>query len=105
MYQRKVDVDMFNAVKSDSLSRYLERALCSDEGEHSIRQPTHSLRRSAYPHKPYVDTFYVFTLRRRRPQLVLTGTSIPFYGIVLFLLASSFFPVSGKQYAPFFRLN
>ena len=41
--------------------------------------PTNSLRRSAYPHQPYVDTLYVLPLRRRRPKLVLTGTSIPFY--------------------------
>ena len=36
-----------------------------------------SLRRSAYPHQPYVDTLYVLPPRRRRPKLVLTGTSIP----------------------------
>ena len=39
MYQREVDVDMLNAIKS---------------------KPTHSLRRSAYPHQPYVDTLYIF---------------------------------------------
>ena len=39
MYQRKVDVDILNAVKSVLA--------------------THSSRRSAYPHQPYVDTFYV----------------------------------------------
>ena len=39
----------------------------------------HILRRSAYPHQPYVDTFYVSPLHRRRPKLVLTGTSIPLY--------------------------
>ena len=59
MYQRKVDVNMLNAVKS-MLATY----------------STHSLRRSAYPHQPYVDTLYVRP-RRRRPKLVLTGTSIP----------------------------
>ena len=47
--------------------------------ERSKRQPTHSLRRSAYSHEPYVDTLYVLTPRRRRPKLVLTGTSIPKY--------------------------
>ena len=41
------------------------------------RQPTHSLWRSAFPHQGYIDTFYVLPTRRRRPKLVLTGTSIP----------------------------
>ena len=46
----------------------------------SKRQSTHSLRRSAYPHQPaYADTLYVLPPRRRRPKLVLTGTSIPLY--------------------------
>ena len=45
MYQRKVDVDMMNAVRT-------------------------------YPHQPYVDTLYVLPPSRRRPKLVLTGTSI-----------------------------
>ena len=46
----------------------------------SKRQPTHSLQRLAYPHQPYVDTLYVLEPpRRRRPNLVLTGTSIPLY--------------------------
>ena len=43
------------------------------------RQLTHSLRRSAYPHQPYVDRFYVLPPRRCRPKLVLTGTSISLY--------------------------
>ena len=55
MYQRKVDVDMLNAVKSML-----------------------TLRCSAYPHQPYVDTLYILQTRRRRPKLVLTGTSILF---------------------------
>ena len=29
------------------------------KGQRSKRQPTHSLRRSAYPHQPYVNTVYV----------------------------------------------
>ena len=29
------------------------------KGYRSKRQPTHSLRRSAYPHQPYVDTLYI----------------------------------------------
>ena len=33
----------------------------------------YTLRRSAYPHQPYV---YVLPPRRRQPKLVLTGTSI-----------------------------
>ena len=82
MYQRKVDVDIYNAVKSvladvSSVSPWWEQSLCSDESERSKRQPTHSLRCSAYPHQPYVDTLYVLPPRRRRPKLVLTGTSIP----------------------------
>ena len=56
MYQRKVDVDMLNAV---------------------VCWLTNSLRRSAYPHQPYVDTLYVLPPGRRRPKLILTGTSIP----------------------------
>ena len=50
MYQRKVDVDMLNAVKS----------VLAD-----------------VPHQRFVDTLYVLPPRRRRPKLVLTGTSIP----------------------------
>ena len=45
----------------------------------SKRQSTYSLRRSANPCQPYVDTLYVLPPRRRRPKLVLTGTSIPLY--------------------------
>ena len=60
MYQRKVDVDMLNVVKST----------------YSLR---HTLRRSAYPYQPYVDTLHVLPPRRRRPKLVLTGTSIPLH--------------------------
>ena len=56
MYQHKVDVDMLNAIKS-------------------------VLWHPAYPHQPYIDTFYVLPLRRCRPKLVLTGTSIPFYSL------------------------
>ena len=47
------------------------------KGQHSKHQPTHSLWRLAYSHQPYVDTLYVLLPRRRRPKLVLTGTSIP----------------------------
>ena len=43
MYQGKVDVDMLNAVKL-----------------------THSLQPSAYPHQPYVDTFYVGILVKNK---------------------------------------
>ena len=65
MYQRKVDVDMLNAVKSvladvSSVSPLSEqRALCSDEG---LTLSQHTLRRSAYPHLPYVDTLYILLL-------------------------------------------
>ena len=47
--------------------------------ECSKRQPTLSLRHSAYPHQPYVDTLYVLPPCQCRPKLVLTGTSIPLY--------------------------
>ena len=40
---------------------------------------THSLRRSAYPHQPCVDTLYALPPCRHRPKLVLTSTSIPLY--------------------------
>ena len=55
MYQRKVEVDMLNAVTESVLADVLAK-LCSDEGLTLERQPTHSLRRSAYSHQPYVDT-------------------------------------------------
>ena len=61
MYQRKVYVDMLNAVKS----------LLADVSSVS------PLQRSAYPHQPYVDILYVLLPCRRRPKLVLTGTRIP----------------------------
>ena len=72
MYQRKVDVDMLYAVKS------VLADVSSVSPSSELRQPTHSLRRSAYPHQLYVDTLYVLPPRRRRPKLVLTGTSISF---------------------------
>ena len=57
---------MLNAVKSEQLA--------------------HSLRRSAYPHQPYVDTLYVLPPRRRRPKLALTaGSSIPLYNEYYYL--------------------
>ena len=55
-------------------------AFCSaDEGLTLETSANTLLRRSAYPHQPYVDTLYVLPLRRRRPKLFLTGTSIPLY--------------------------
>ena len=50
--QRKVDVNMLNAVKS------VLADVSSVSPSSELRQPTHSLRRSAYPHQLYVDTFY-----------------------------------------------
>ena len=47
MYQRKLDVEMLNAVKS----------VLADVS--SISPP---LRRSAYPHQPYVDTLYALSI-------------------------------------------
>ena len=52
MYQRKVDVDMLNAVKS------VLADVSSVSPSSEQREPTHSLRRLAYPHQPYVDTLY-----------------------------------------------
>ena len=71
MYQRKVDVDMLNAVKS-------VLADVSSVSPSSETSANNSLRCSAYPHQPYVDKLYVLPPRRRRPKLVLTGT-IPLY--------------------------
>ena len=55
------------------------------------------------PHQPYVDTLYVLTVRRRRPKLVLTGTSIPLCFHVINcslydLASSSANPLSVHQY-------
>ena len=65
MYQRKVDVDMLNAVKS----------VLADVSSVSPSSEQSSV--SAYPHQPYADTLFVLPPRRRRPKLVHTGTSIP----------------------------
>ena len=45
-----------NIVLQNNVGWYF--ALCSNEGQRSKRQPSHSLRRSAYLHQPYVDTLY-----------------------------------------------
>ena len=74
MYQGKVDVDMLNTVKS-----LLDDISSVSPSSEQKQKPTHSLRRSAYPHQPHVDTLYVLPPRRRRPKLVLTGTSIPLF--------------------------
>ena len=55
------------------------------------------------PHQPYGDTLYVLTVRRRRPKLVLTGTSIPLCFHVINcslydLASSSANPLSVHQY-------
>ena len=36
-----------------------QRASALTKGSRSKRQPTHSLRRSVYPHQPYIDTLYI----------------------------------------------
>ena len=84
MYQRKVDMDMLNAVKIkladvSSVSPSSEQSFALTKGYRSKRQPTRTLRRLAYPHQPHVDTLYVLPPRRRRPKLVFTGTSIPLH--------------------------
>ena len=59
MYQRKVYVDILNAIKSvladvSSVSPLSEQRTLVPK---SKLEPTHSLRHSAYPHQPYVDTY------------------------------------------------
>ena len=61
IYQRKGDVDMLNTIKS------------------MLAKSTYSLRHSAYPHHPYIDTSYILPPCRHRLKLVLTGTSIPLW--------------------------
>ena len=48
----------------------------------NISQHTLYRWRSAYPHQPYVDTFYILLLHWHRPKLVLTGTSILLLSII-----------------------
>ena len=55
-YQRRVDVDMLNTVKS------VLADVSSVSPSSEQREPTHSLRRLAYPHQPYVDTLYTSPL-------------------------------------------
>ena len=64
--------------RSLSIKKKCHRSFAQTKGQRSKRQPTHSLRRSAYPHQPCVGTLYVLP-PRRRPKLVLTGTSIPLF--------------------------
>ena len=82
MYQREVDVDMLNAVKSlladvSSVRPSSERQALRLFAVANARRK----RRSAYPHQPHVDTFCVLPLRRRRLKRVLTGTSILLYTV------------------------
>ena len=79
----QVHVEMLNAVKM-----CLRRSNCSESSKH---QPTHSLRRSAYPHQPFVDTVYVAVLRRSSLTLVLTGTRMTVFLLQVFLKSS--FPI------------
>ena len=51
-------MDMLNAVRVKSVLADVSR-LCSDEGLTFVTSPTNSLWRSADPHQPYVDTFYI----------------------------------------------
>ena len=59
-------MDVMNAVKS-VLADVLSVSPLSEQA--SKYQPTHSLRRSAYPYQPHVDTSYVLPSRRRIPKL------------------------------------
>ena len=88
MYQRNVDVDMLNVVKS--VLADVSRVSPSSDAKQRCRAKLwqranarnisqHTLPHSAYPRQPYIDTLYV--LPPRRPKLVLTGISIPFFSI------------------------
>ena len=57
MYQREVDVDTLNAVKS--LLADVSSVSPSSE-QRNVSQQT--LRLSTYPHQPYVDTFFVLII-------------------------------------------
>ena len=59
MYQRKIDVDMLNAVKSMLADVSNVSPLCSDEG---LTLETSANTLFTYPHQPYVDTLYVVLL-------------------------------------------
>ena len=65
----------WHLVKHTMYQHYQSFALT--KGSRSKCQPTHSLRHSAYPRQPYVDTLYVLPLCQCRPKLVITGTSVP----------------------------
>ena len=64
MYQRKVDVDMLNALKS---------VLADVSSVSPSSEQRHSLRRSAYPHQPYVDTYA--SLPHRKPEIFVYPVS------------------------------
>ena len=65
MYQCKVDVDMLNVL--ECVGWHFEHwpfvraeSLCSDKGLFNTWNVSqHTLRRSAYPHQPYIDTSYI----------------------------------------------
>ena len=58
MYQRKVYVDMLNAVESELADVSSAPLRQSKELFRDISKGYRSLRRSTYPHQPYVDTLY-----------------------------------------------
>ena len=68
LYQRKVDVDMLNAVKS---------VLAGISSVSPSSTSANTLFTAFSISQPYVDTLYVLPSHQRRPKLVLTGTSIP----------------------------
>ena len=80
MYQRKVNLDMLNAVKiksADVSSLGPSSDLCFDEG--LTLETSANLIVYGVQHIQIILTSIrsVVPLRRRRPKLVLTGTSIP----------------------------
>ena len=63
----------------DTSQRKFEKNLRTDKALLWRRANARNVsQHTLYGVQPYVDTFYVSPPRRRRPKLVLTGTSIPF---------------------------
>ena len=72
LYQRKVDVGMLNTVKN-VLAEASSVSPSSKQLKAGSGIPlTQSLRRSVYPHQPFVSTVHVPALRWCSPALVLT---------------------------------
>ena len=93
MYQRKVDVDMLNAVKSaladvSSVSPSSEKRRRANA--RNVSQHVHSLQRSTYPHQPYVDTLYLLITCCANLFLApasRVSTNILFLVVLMFLMS------------------